>query len=87
MTKRVSLTVRVNSDLEERLKKGASEKFAGRVGDYVTYLQEFYDMLHLDDLSPQLSKAANYGFNLQQLAHLSVLRTVIDTIANRLGMR
>lgn len=87
MTKKTTLAVRVSSEIEERIKKGARERFAGRTGDYIAYLQEFYDMQHLDDLPTRLTRAANYGFNLQQIAHFSVLRTIVDSIANRLGIR
>jgi hypothetical protein len=84
---KTTITITVPLEVAERLKKGAQAQSAGRMGDYIIYLQEFYDMQHLDDLASRLSKVAKAGFNLQQIAYFSVLRTVVDVIAGRMGVR
>jgi hypothetical protein len=80
-------TVRINAELVPALKKGALARTGGRVGDYITYLQEFYELRHLDDLADQLKWAARVGLDLRQITHLSVLNTVLSAILTRTGMR
>jgi energy-converting hydrogenase A subunit M len=47
------------------------------VEEFIKYLYEFYDMQHLDDLIGRIRRAEMRGFNFVELAHLSVLYSVM----------
>lgn len=67
-----------------RLRENAAKLGYDSLADYVDYLQDFHDLLYLEDLITQYKIKIREGLNLKQIVQTDVLYSFLESITSRL---
>ena len=78
-------TITLPQELNQQLQTLAAARGCTKA-ELVTYLIEYKELQHLDDLLVDLRQQELKGFNITQLVHLSVLYTMLKNYALRFNL-